>query len=87
MTFITTEETLDLFTILRSETFAIVFFLDPTLENDSTSEIFNPHINLHQGDVPSLRLHLEDLSKLYNQVSLKIITTTLNAFQSQKRQT
>ena len=83
-TFITTEEALDLLTILRSETVAIVVFQDPTQEFDSSSEIVTPHIDFLYDHDPDPRLHLEDLSKIYNQVSLKIMTTTLNAFPSQK---
>ena len=82
-TFITNEKTLDLLSILLSEIIAIVLFLYPTLEIDSTLEFIVPRIDLHQDHVLDLRLHL-DLSIIYKQVPLKIMTTTLKAFQSHK---
>ena len=62
----------------------MVVFQDPTQKLDSSLEIITPHIDLLHDHDPDPRLHLEDLSKLYNQDPLKIMTTTLNAFQSQK---
>ena len=62
----------------------MVFFLGPTLQVDSTLKIINAYIDLHEDHVLHLRLHLEDLSILYNQTPLKIMTTTLEVFQSQK---
>ena len=61
LTFITNEESLDLLIILYSEIIAIVLFLDPTLEIDSTLKIIVPHMDLHQDHVLDLRQHLEVL--------------------------
>ena len=84
LTFITNEETLDHFTILFSEINAIALFLYLSLETDCTLEIINLHIVLHQDHILDLRLHLKDLSALYNQILLKIMTNTRKAFRSQK---
>ena len=75
------QETLDLLTNLLPGIFANVFFLDPFREIDSTLEKKIFYIDLHQYHVPHLRLHLGDLSIIYNQIPLKIMATTLKAFQ------
>ena len=77
------EETLDLPTFSLSEKTAIVLFLDPTLEIHSTLEFIILHFDLHQDYFLDLRLCLEYLSKIHNQVPPEIMTTTLKAFQSQ----
>ena len=84
LNFITNEKTLDIHTILLSEKIAIVFFLDLILEVDSTLEIGVLRIGLLQDHVHHLCLHLESLSKIYNSTPLKIMTTMLEAFQSQQ---
>ena len=56
--FIANEETLDLLTIHLSEILAIVLFVDPTQEGDSTLQISILHIKFHQDHVFHLRLHL-----------------------------
>ena len=84
LSFITNEETLDLLTNLLSESFTIVFFVDLTLEIDSSLEVISLHINLHQNHVLDLRLHLKVLSKIYNQTPMKIKTTKLKTFESLK---
>ena len=81
---ITNGETLVVLTFVLSEIFAIVPSLDSTLEIDSTFEINMLRIHLHQDHLVVLRLHLEDLSIIYNQVPQKVITTTQEDFQSQK---
>ena len=78
------KETLDLRTILLSETITIVLFLDPTLEMDSTVELITPHIDGLQNPVYNLHLHLEDLSIICNQIPSRILIKTLIAFQSHK---
>ena len=77
------EKNLDLLNNLVSEIIAIVLFLQPTEEVDSTLGCIFLHIGQHQDQVPYLRPHLEDLSKV-NKTPLKIMTTTLKTFKSQK---
>ena len=83
LNFLNNEETPDLFIILLSEAIAIIFFVYPTLGTDSSLEFIGFHIGLHQDHVPNMRLHLQDLSILYNQTPLKITTVTLKIFQTQ----
>ena len=79
--FITNEGILDLHKTLFYSEKTLEFF-KPTLEIDSTLEIIVLRIDLHKNHVLDLRLHLGDLSKIYNQILLKNLTTTLKAFQS-----
>ena len=81
----TNDDTLDLLTLLLSELIAIVLFLDPTLESDSTLEIIILHMDPHQDHVHDLSLHPEDLLIMYNQIPLEIMTFTLKTFQSNNR--
>ena len=80
------EETPDLLKILLSKKFAIVFSLDTTLEFDSAFQIMFLHVDFHRDHVLDLRLHLEGLLLLYNQVPPKSLNTTLKTFQSQKNE-
>ena len=80
----TNEETLGLLTILLSEIIAMVLFLDATLENNSLSEITIHHITHQQDHIQDLLLHLECLLIIYNQIPLKIMTTTRTTAQSRK---
>ena len=84
LNFLTNGKTLEIVTFLPSEETAILPFLDPTVENYSILEITILHIDLQQDHVLDLRRHLEVLSKINNQVYLKIKTTALKTFQSQK---
>ena len=79
------EEILDLLTTLPSEIIAIVLFPHLTPETDSTLESIILSINFHQYRVLDLRLHLENLFIIQNQISLKIMTTTLETFPSRKK--
>ena len=81
--FITNEENLNLFIFRLSEITAIIS-LDPTLEYDGNLESNFLHLDFHQDHVLDMRLHLEDLSIIYNQVPLKIMTTRLKTFRSEK---
>ena len=56
------KETLDFLTILLPESNAIVLFLDPSPEIDSTSESIIHHIGLHQTHVADLHSNLEGSS-------------------------
>ena len=78
--FITNEETVDLLTTHLSEIIAILHFLNLTLEVDNTFKIANLHINLQQDHVQHMRLHLENLFVIYNQIPLKNMTTTPDFF-------
>ena len=78
------EGTLDVFTIILPEIIAILLFLNPIPEIDSTLEVIIFRIGFYEDHFPNLRVHLEALSKLYNRTPLKIITTVLKTFQSQK---
>ena len=83
-TFIRNEKMIDHLTFLPLEIIVIVLFLDPTLEIDSSSEFIFPLIDLHQDHFPDLHLDLEDLLSMYNQLPLKILTTTQETSQSRK---
>ena len=84
LTFMTSEEALDLLTIHLLERIAIVLSVDATLEFDSALEFIILQIDLHQDHILDLCLHLEDLSEIYNQLPLKIMTTTMKPLQSQQ---
>ena len=83
LTSITEEETLDFLQCFFQKNIALVLFQDPTLETDSTLESIFFHFELHQDHVLDLGLHLEGSSIIFNQVPLKIMTTTLKHFQGQ----
>ena len=80
--FLTNEKTLDLFSILLLEKIAIVLFLDPTPEIDTTLEIIILRVGFHQDHVPDLRLHLGSSLVKYNEKPLKIMSIVLKTFQS-----
>ena len=84
LAFIINDKKIDLLRLLLSVIIPFVFLLHPTLETDSTLEIIILHVDLNQEHVLDLRLHLEDLSKIYNQVPLKIMATKLKAFEGQR---
>ena len=63
----------------------MILFLDPTLEIDSTSGLITPwRIGLQQDHVDDLRLFLQYLLKIYNQIPLETMTPELRIFQSRK---
>ena len=73
----------DDFIILISE-IVLTVFSNLTLEIDSVAEhIFLGIVN-HQDHVEDIHLHLEYLPKLFNQIRLKIIFTTLKTFQREQ---
>ena len=64
---------------------AIILFLDPILDFDSTLEFINLHIDLRQDHFLDLRPHLGDfLWIIYKQTPLKILTTTMKFFEYRK---
>ena len=73
---------LDIVVSLLSKISAIVRFPDITLEFDSNLEHIFVLIDHHQEHVHDLCLHIEDSLTMYNQIPLKIMTTTLKRFQS-----
>ena len=81
--FMNNEETLDVLSTLLSEKIALVLFLDSTPEIDNDLKFIIVHFDLHQNHGLDLRLLLNNLSKIYKETNLKIMTTTLKAFQSQ----